>query len=286
METLICICGAGTMGRGIALAASMQGISVIVYDLNPDMLTQAGSAIKEELRLALEKKRISTEEKENLWNRITFSSELSDCRAPIIIEAITEKTEAKSALFMELAGINAADTVFASNSSSLSITRIAERTLFPERVVGLHFFNPANRMKLVEIIRTKYTLDSIVRRLQAFALQLKKTAVICQDTPGFIVNRVARPYYLEALRLAEQEVADMEKIDRLMESAGFPMGPFHLMDLIGLDINYSVSSSVYEALGKPVRMTPSPLQRDLVQQGFLGKKTGRGFFHYVKSSSE
>jgi 3-hydroxybutyryl-CoA dehydrogenase len=286
LESLICICGAGTMGRGIALAASMQGVSVILYDLNPDMLAQAGSAIEAELNQAHKKNRISAEEKENQWSRITFSNEISACEAPIIIEAIIEKTEAKSALFLELARVNNEDTVYASNSSSLSITRIAEQTPFPERILGLHFFNPANRMKLVEIIRTKYTLDPIVRRLQAFAMQLKKTAVVCQDSPGFIVNRVARPYYLEALRLVEQRVADMDVIDKLMESAGFPMGPFHLMDLIGLDINYSVSSSVYEALARPARMKPSPLQKALVQEGALGKKTGRGFFHYLKSSNE
>ena len=286
MELLIGICGAGTMGRGIALAASMQGISVILYDLNLAMLARAASTIKEELNRAHEKNRISAEEKENQFRCIRFTNEITACQAPVIIEAIAENTEAKSALFTELAAINPVDTVYASNSSSLSITKIAEQTLFPERIVGLHFFNPATRMKLVEIIRTKYTGDDIITRLQAFAIQLKKTPVICQDTPGFIVNRVARPYYLEALRIAEQQVADIEKIDKLMESAGFPMGPFHLMDLIGLDINYSVSCSVYEGLDKPARMKPSPLQEDLVLQGFLGKKTGRGFFQYGKPANE
>jgi len=283
MESLICICGAGTMGRGIALACAMEDISVIVYDLNPAVLAGASSAIGEELDRALEKKRISAEERESVGQRIRFISDLSACRAPIIIEAIIEKEEAKSALFMKLADINNPDTLFASNSSSLSITKIAEQTTFPERVVGLHFFNPANRMKLVEIIRTRHNPDPLIERLQALCRHLKKTPVVCQDTPGFIVNRVARMYYLEALRLAGQSGIDMESIDQLMESAGFPMGPFHLMDLIGLDINYSVSSAVYEDLGRPARMKPSPLQEDLVRQGFLGKKTGRGFFSYGHS---
>jgi 3-hydroxybutyryl-CoA dehydrogenase len=286
MESLICICGAGTMGRGIALAAATQGISVILYDLNPDMLSAAVSGIEKELGQAVEKKRISPGEKENVLQRFQFSAELSACRAPLIIEAIVEKTEAKSALFIELAGFNTTDTIFASNTSSLSITEIAELTPFPKRVTGLHFFNPANRMKLVEIVRTKYNTDTVVQRLQAFAIQLRKTPVVCLDTPGFIVNRVARPYYLEALRLKEHDITDMDTIDRLMESAGFPMGPFHLMDMIGLDINYTVSCSVYESLGRPARLKPSGLQEGLVKQGLLGKKTGGGFFQYLKKTAE
>ena len=286
MESLICICGAGTMGRGIALAAATQGISVILYDLNPGVLSDAARWIEIELEQAVEKKSIPREEKENILRDIRFSGDLSNCRAPIIIEAIVEKPDAKAALLIELAGINSDDTIFASNTSSLSITGIAELTPFPERVAGLHFFNPANRMKLVEIIRTKYNSDDVVHHLQAFAVQLKKTPVLCLDTPGFIVNRVARPYYLEALRLAERNIAGMVNIDRLMESAGFPMGPFHLMDLIGLDINYTVSCSVYEALGRPDRMKPSGLQEALVKQGLLGKKTGRGFFQYLKKTAE
>ncbi len=286
MESLICICGAGTMGRGIALAAATQGISVILYDLNPVVLSEAASWLVKELEQSVEKKRISPEEKENTLKHIRFSGELSACRAPLIIEAIVEKTEAKAELFIKLAGINTADTLYASNTSSLSIKGIAELTPFPERVAGLHFFNPANRMKLVEIIRTKYNTNEVVQRLQTFTIQLKKTPVICIDTPGFIVNRVARPYYLEALRLAENKSTDIAIIDRLMESAGFPIGPFHLMDLIGLDINYTVSCSVYESLGRPARLKPSGMQEVLVKQGMLGKKTGSGFFQYHKKAAE
>ncbi len=141
-------------------------------------------------------------------------------------------------------------------------------------------------MKLVEIIKTKYNSEAAVDRLRAFVVQIKKTPVICMDTPGFIVNRVARPYYLEALRLVEQNLTDLVTVDKLMESSGFPMGPFHLMDLIGLDINYTVSCSVYSSLGKPARLKPSGLQEGLVKQGLLGKKTGMGFFQYLKQTAE
>jgi 3-hydroxybutyryl-CoA dehydrogenase len=273
METAICICGAGTMGRGITLAVASHGIPAILYDLK-------------ELEESVKKKRISSEEKENILHRISFTASISDCRAPLIIEAIIEKIEAKTALFIALAKINSQETIFATNTSSLSVTDIAGQTNFRERVIGIHFFNPANRMKLVEVIRTKYNSDEITDRITAFVKQLEKTPVVCQDTPGFIVNHVARPFYLEALRLTEEKIADITTIDRIMESAGFNMGPFHLMDLIGNDINFTVSSSIYESLGKPPRLKPSALQEVLVKQGRLGKKTGSGFFQYAKSESE
>ena len=185
-----------------------------------------------------------------------------------------------------MARINSRETILATNTSSLSVTRIAERTDFPERIIGLHFFNPANRMKLVEIIKTKYISGDLISRVTDFAKQLGKTTVVCQDAAGFIVNHVARPFYLEALRLSEQQIADTGTIDKLMESAGFKMGPFHLMDLIGNDINYAVSCSLYEALGKPLRLKPSDLQATLVKRGLLGRKTGSGFFQYPKPVAE
>jgi 3-hydroxyacyl-CoA dehydrogenase len=286
MQKAVCICGAGTMGRGIALAIASHGMQAILYDLDRDMLSSAASAIQKELEQDLEKKRIREDEKENILRRITFTSLFTDCRAPLIIEAIVEKSEVKSALFTELAGINNKETIFASNTSSLSVTGMAEQTVFPERITGLHFFNPASRMKLVEIIRTKYNSDDLIKEMETFALQIGKKPVICQDAPGFIVNHVARPFYLEALRLAEMEIADFVTIDKLMESAGFKMGPFHLMDLIGNDINYTVSCSLYEALGRPARLKPSALQEQLVKKGQLGKKRGRGFFQYTKSVAE
>ena len=286
METEVCICGAGTMGRGIALAVAGHGVRAILYDLSADMISRSASLIEKELDESLKKKRISLSEKEETLGRIQFTTSLQDCQAPLLIEAIIEKTEVKSALFIQLANINTDKTIFATNTSSLSITAIAGQTSFPERIIGLHFFNPANRMKLVEIIRTKYISDQIVNRMAEFAGQLEKTAVICQDAPGFIVNHVARPFYLEALRLAEKQIAEPGTIDRLMESAGFKMGPFHLMDLIGNDINYTVSSTLYEAMGRPARLKPSNLQAVKLKQGLLGKKTGHGFFQYNKSIPE
>jgi 3-hydroxybutyryl-CoA dehydrogenase len=286
METELCICGAGTMGRGIALAVAGNGIRTLLFDMGPDMIKNSAALIEKELDESVRKKRISIADKENILGRIQFTASIQDCQAPLIIEAIIEKAEAKSALFTQLAGINSDQTIFATNTSSLSVTQIAVQTSFPERVIGLHFFNPANRMKLLEIIRTNYNSEQLVIRMMAFAGQLEKTAVICRDSPGFIVNHVARPFYLEALRLAEKQIAGPETIDRLMESAGFKMGPFHLMDLIGNDINYTVSSTLYEALGKPARLKPSVLQEEKLKQGLLGKKTGAGYFQYNKPISE
>jgi 3-hydroxybutyryl-CoA dehydrogenase len=274
------------MGRGIALAVAGHGIRTILYDLSADMITRSAILIEKELDESHKKKRVSLTEKEDILERIQFTTSIQDCQAPLLIEAIIEKTEAKSALFTQLAGINTVKTIFATNTSSLSVTTIADQTSFPERIIGLHFFNPANRMKLLEIVRTKYISDQLLTRMVEFAGQLEKTAVICQDSPGFIVNHVARPFYLEALRLAEKQIAEPGTIDRLMESAGFRMGPFHLMDLIGNDINYTVSSTLYEAMGRPARLKPSGLQEEKLQQGLLGKKTGHGFFQYTKSSPE
>jgi 3-hydroxybutyryl-CoA dehydrogenase len=286
METAICICGAGTMGRGIALTMASHGLTTILYDLSPEVISTAASIIKKELELEVGKKRINAEEKEKILRLISFTSSISDCRAPIIIEAIVEKKEAKSDLFLKLDAINLQETIFATNTSSLSVTEIAEQTVFRERIIGIHFFNPANRMKLLEIIRTKYNSTGLTDRMTAFAKQIHKVSVVCRDTPGFIVNHVARPFYLESLRLAEDEVTDMLTIDKLIESAGFKMGPFHLMDLIGNDINYAVSCSLYESLERPGRLRPSTLQETLVKQGKLGKKTGSGFFQYAKSEDQ
>ena len=280
MHDLLCICGAGTMGSGIALLAAQHGIPVILYDLNPEMLSRASVQVEKDLQQLVDKNLLGASEKNEIGNRIRFTGSLTECRGGIILEAIIEKTEAKVALFTELEKINDQDTLFASNTSSLSIKAIAEQTGFPERIIGMHFFNPAPRMKLVEIIKTNRLTDATIQRIRELAIQMGKTTVICNDAPGFIVNHVARPFYLEALRLAEKGIADMETIDKLVEAAGFKMGPFHLMDLIGNDINYTVTCSLYDALGKPARLKPSPLQELKVKQGALGRKTYRGFFEY------
>ena len=190
-------------------------------------------------------------------NRLSFTHTIEDCKADIIIEAIIENKEAKIELFNKLASINNAETIFATNTSSISVEEISVATPVASRVAGMHFFNPAPLMKLVEIVATSHTDKQVIETLTSLAKQLGKIPVVCKDAPGFIVNRVARQYYLEALLLVERGLADIETIDAVMEATGFKMGPFKLMDLIGLDVNYSVSNIVWEALRKPERLKPS-----------------------------
>lgn len=274
------VCGAGTMGRGIALIMAGAGFSTVLFDLNPQALELAKQEHEKELAKSVEKGKITEAAKAKTLALIRYTPELEECVAELFIEAIVEKPGAKVALFNQLAELNHGDCIFASNTSSLSITELAKQILHPERVIGLHFFNPATLMKLVEVVQTPFTKPEILKTAIALIQQIGKTAVVCSDAPGFIVNRVARPYYIESLRLAENKASSFEQIDRLLESAGFRMGPFRLMDLIGNDINYAVSCSVYEQLGKPERLEPSWIQQQLVQQGKWGKKSGEGYYTY------
>ncbi len=278
--SIICICGAGTMGSGIAQAAASSGFYAILYELNDAVLEKAKVSIEKNLQSLVEKRKITGNAKEETLNNLRFTNSLHDCLGDVIIEAIIEKPEAKIALFNQLAEINHSETVFASNTSSLSITQIAKGVKNPERVIGMHFFNPATIMKLVEVVKTDLTNKQTTNSIIELAKQMNKTPVICKDSPGFIVNRVARPFYIESLRLVEEELFDLAKIDSLMESTGFKMGPFKLMDLIGNDINYAVSCSVYEQLGDPERLRPSFIQKEKVEAGQLGKKTGKGYYEY------
>ncbi|MBL7741207.1 MAG: 3-hydroxybutyryl-CoA dehydrogenase [Chitinophagaceae bacterium] len=280
MISTICVCGAGTMGSGIAQAAAQSGFPAILYEVNPVVLEKAELSIGRNLDILVEKGKISAADKQKIMQQIRFTGDIADCMAGICIEAIIEKPEAKIALFGQLAELNGSGSVFASNTSSLSISDIARQVKNPERVIGMHFFNPAPVMKLVEVVTTDQTGKEVIEQVTELARQMGKTPVVCKDSPGFIVNRVARPYYIESLRLAEEELASFEQIDRLMESAGFKMGPFKLMDLIGNDVNYAVSCSVYEQLNKPERLKPSFIQERKVQEGKLGKKTGEGYYNY------
>jgi len=280
MIQTICVCGAGTMGNGIAQTAAQAGFHTILYELNEAVLSKAKENIEKNLQLLAEKKKIAEGEKEKIIQRISFTRDIHYCLADIIIEAIIEKTEAKIALFNQLAEINHSDTVFATNTSSLPVTTIAEKVMNPRRVIGMHFFNPAPLMKLVEVVTTKYTAKETTEAVAALAAEMGKTAVVCNDSPGFIVNRVARPFYIESLRLAEENISSFETIDTLLEATGFKMGPFKLMDLIGNDINYAVSTSVYEQLNKPDRLKPSFIQQQKVDNGELGKKAGKGYYNY------
>lgn len=279
--SIICICGAGTMGSGIAQAAAASGFYTILYELNDAVLEHATVSIEKNLQSLVEKNKITVAAKEETLNNLRFTSNLHDCLGDVIIEAIIEMPEAKIALFNQLAEINHSETIFASNTSSLSLTQIAKGVKNPERVIGMHFFNPATIMKLVEVVNTEFTNSQTTQMIIEFTTQLGKTPVLCKDSPGFIVNRVARPYYIESLRLAEESIADLSTIDSLMESTGFKMGPFKLMDLIGNDINYAVSCSVYEQMKKPERLKPSDIQKEKVETGKLGKKTGEGYYNYT-----
>jgi 3-hydroxyacyl-CoA dehydrogenase/nucleoside-diphosphate-sugar epimerase len=284
MIQTIGVCGAGTMGSGIAQVAAMAGYQTILYDVDAGMVQKGRAAIEKSLAALAEKKKISPEEQQAALERLSFVNELQDCIADLIIEAIVEKPDIKSELFRRLALLNGENTILASNTSSLSLTALAEKIPGPERFAGMHFFNPAPLMKLVEVVRTDVTNEETLQTIQEVAQRMGKTPVLCKDAPGFIVNHVARPYYLEALRLMEAGIGDIETIDALMEASGFRMGPFRLMDLIGNDINYAVSGSLYEAMDRPERLQPSPAQAEKVRLGELGRKTGKGWYSYNEAS--
>ncbi len=276
----ICVCGAGTMGSGIAQVMAQGGYRTILFDLSETVLEKARAAIHRNLWVLADKQRITQAEKQRIEGLLLFTTDIHHCMADLIIEAIVEKPEPKAALFKQLAVINPAHTIFTSNTSSLSVSAIASGMPFPERLAGLHFFNPAPLMKLVEIVVTDSTAKEVTDTLVDLVKKLDKTPVICMDAPGFIVNRVARHYYLEALKIAEEGGAGFETIDAVMEATGFKMGPFRLMDLIGNDINYAVTVSLYEACGHPPRFRPSEIQAAKVKAGELGRKTGKGYYIY------
>lgn len=276
----ICVCGAGTMGSGIAQAAAQAGFFTLLYELNSAVLEKAKASIEKNLQGLVEKAKISAEERTNVLNRLQFTDDIQTCLADVFIEAIVEKPEIKISLFNQLAEINHSECVFASNTSSLSVTSIAENIQRPERVIGMHFFNPATIMKLVEVVNTPFTNKETTDTVVQLARAMGKVAVLCLDSPGFIVNRVARPYYIESLRLTEDQLATPASIDRIMEAGGFRMGPFRLMDLIGNDINYAVSCSVYEQLNNPERLKPSYIQKEKVESGHLGRKSKKGYYDY------
>ena len=280
MIKTICICGAGTMGSGIAQVCAQAGFETILYDVNDDMVMKAAHKLQQDLETLAAKNKITDAQKDETLSRLRYTSSADDCVADVVIEAIVEKPEVKTALFNQLAGINSSATIFATNTSSLSVSAIAEQVDHPERVVGMHFFNPAPIMKLVEVVRAAQTSAEVADKIYELARQMGKTPVLCKDAPGFIVNHVARPYYLEALKLVEKGITDYETIDKMMEASGFKMGPFKLMDLIGNDVNYAVSCSVYEAMNKPHRLQPSPIQKERVDKGELGRKTGKGYYQY------
>lgn len=278
----ICVCGAGTMGSGIAQAMAQAGFHTILYELNPEVLQNAAQKIRQSLAGLVTKQRITEANAAEILNRIHFTGKISDCGSDLVIEAIIESYEAKIALFDQLGEINDEHCIFTTNTSSLSITQIQAGLRKPRPLFGMHFFNPATVMKLVELVTTGDPASNpkAMEEIISVVKKMGKTPVVCRDSPGFIVNRVARPFYIEALRLVEENAVELPAIDELMESAGFKMGPFRLMDLIGNDINYAVSCSVYEQLSKPERLKPSMIQEEKVKAGKLGRKAGEGYYKY------
>ena len=268
------------MGSGIAQVMATSGYKTIVYEMNEAVLLKAKQGIQHSLQKLVEKQKIDEITAREVVERILFTNDINQCKAEIVVEAIIENMDVKVSLFKQLDVINDPDTIFASNTSSLSITNLAKNLNNPGRVAGMHFFNPPQIMKLVEIVKAEETNEEVIKTLVELTKKISKTAVVCKDSPGFIVNRVARPFYIEALRMAEEGVIDYTTIDALMENQGFKMGPFKLMDLIGNDVNYAVSCSVYEQLNNPERLKPSYIQKEKVEKGELGKKTGKGYYDY------
>tara|TARA_Y100001933_G_scaffold230906_1_gene248300 strand:- start:576 stop:1742 length:1167 start_codon:yes stop_codon:yes gene_type:complete len=276
------IIGAGTMGCGIAQVASQNEYTVYLLDNNPDQLKKAIASLDKILARLCEKGKLSNEEKNEIQERITFTSEfdkLSDC--DVVIEAVIENIKIKHEVLRNIEKIVKESCILASNTSSLSIASIGSSLRKPERVVGIHFFNPAPLMPLVEIIPAVQTNKETLSKAQNLISNWGKTVVLCKDTPGFIVNRVARPFYGESLRIYEEGIADFATIDwALTQLGGFKMGPFTLMDYIGNDVNYAVTESVFKAFYFDSRFKPSFTQKRYSEAGYLGRKSGRGYYDY------
>jgi 3-hydroxybutyryl-CoA dehydrogenase len=282
------IIGGGAMGSGIAQVFAQAGHPVVLYDTNQDALDRSKQNLAKTFEKLVAKEKYTTEKAEEIQNNIEYAAELnafSSC--DLIIEAIIENLEIKKSVFKNVEDIVSANCILASNTSSLSIASIASACAKPERVIGIHFFNPAPLMALVEIIPAVQTREGLAEEIKALIQSVGKLPVITKDTPGFIVNRVARPFYSEAIRLLEEGVADAETIDFAMTSVGgFRMGPFELMDFIGHDVNYRVTESVFESFFYDPRFKPSFSQKRLFEAGFYGRKSGRGFYNYAEGASK
>ena len=281
------VLGAGTMGAGIAQVAAQFGHEVVLVDVNQEMLTKAELSLDKVLARLVEKEKISADEKINIQGRITYSTEMSDFKScGLIIEAIVENLNVKHTVFAQLESIVSPTCILASNTSSLSVASIGSALKKSDRIIGIHFFNPAPLMPLVEIIPAVQTSEEVLIQAKAIIDSWKKVTVITKDTPGFIVNRVARPFYGEALRIYEEGIADFATIDWAMTTfGGFRMGPFTLMDYIGNDVNYTVTETVFEAFYYDPRFKPSFTQKRHKEAGFFGRKSGKGFYNYAEGAT-
>jgi 3-hydroxybutyryl-CoA dehydrogenase len=276
----IAVIGTGTMGQGIAQVCAQHGMKILMYDVQSEVVTRSIHAIRKSLDTLVEKGKLTAADREVTLGNIQAVSDFRHLQVDLAIEAVVEKLDVKQKIFAELEKNNAKDCILVSNTSSIPITQIAAVLKYPERFGGLHFFNPAPVMKLIEVIRGSATNENTVDVLMDFSRRVGKIPVIAQDSPGFIVNRVARLFYVESLKILEENVADFESIDKLMRATGFRMGPFELMDLIGVDTNFSVTTSMYQAFHHEAKFRPSRIQQQKVDAGHHGRKSGRGFYKY------
>jgi 3-hydroxybutyryl-CoA dehydrogenase len=287
MKQTIGVLGAGTMGAGIAQVAAQSGHSVVLVDLNADQLERAKSNLAKTLSKLIEKGKITEAQKNEIESGIKYSSEINDfASCSLIIEAIVEDLAIKHKVFESLEKVVSENCILASNTSSLSIASIGSVLKNAKRVIGIHFFNPAPLMPLVEVIPAVQTSSETLNASVELIKSWGKTVVVCKDTPGFIVNRVARPFYGEALRIYEEGIADFATIDWAMTHfGGFKMGPFTLMDYIGNDVNYAVTESVFQAFYYDPRFKPSFTQKRHKEAGFYGRKSGRGYYDYSEGAA-
>jgi 3-hydroxybutyryl-CoA dehydrogenase len=278
------VLGAGTMGAGIAQVAVQAGFETLLYDIADEFIDKGVGRIRSFLQGSRQRGKITPDEERQILDRLHATTELKGFEAAtLIIEAIPEKLELKRDTFKQLDSLCAPETLLATNTSSFSVTAIAASTQHPERVLGLHFFNPPPLMALVEVIQGDRTATETIEKATGLMRLMGKTPARAKDTPGFIVNRIARPFYNEALRILGDGGATVEAVDRIMREAGnFRMGPFELMDLIGHDVNFAATESLYRSFFEDARFRPSPIQHRMVMGGNLGRKTGRGFYVYDK----
>ena len=280
------IIGSGTMGIGIAQVAAMNKCSVFLYDQNTSQTEKSLEGLQKVLARLVEKSKINLEESENIYNRIKFCTELQDFKdCDLVIEAIIENKDIKTKVFQQLEEIVSDKCVISSNTSSISITSLSSELKNPKRFIGIHFFNPAPLMPLVEVIPGLLTENNLAEEMVSLMKSWGKIPVIAKDVPGFIVNRIARPFYGEALRIAEENIATPEQIDDAMRTLGnFKMGPFELMDLIGIDVNFSVTKTVYADYFYDPKYKPSLLQQRMSEAKLHGRKTGKGFYDYAENA--
>lgn len=275
------IVGAGTMGSGIAQVCAQAGYTTLLFDVNADLAGKAIASIEKNLDEGIKKGKVTQEQKKETLLKLRMVSELSALKAHLVIEAIIEKLDVKQKLFSELERINEGKAILATNTSSIPVTQIASALKDPSRCIGLHFFNPPHIMKLVEVISGTKTSPDLVSQMKDFSASLNKISVVAKDSPGFIVNRVARHFYVESLQILEENVTDVATIDKLLESSGFKMGPFRLMDLIGVDTNFSVTTSMFNSFHQNPKFRPNRMQEQKVNAGELGRKSGKGFYDYT-----